>query len=173
MAAAIALAVILAALAVFQLALALGAPLGRFAWGGQHRVLPAGLRVGSAVSIVVYAVIVVLALDKVGVIDIVPDGVSDVGMWVAFGYFVLGIPMAEATGISMMVIAMNSAAALLGYQGRVEIQWGLVLAFTAIVVAATLAAGRVAPRIRVATLMRAFAVMIIGVGALVLFENLR
>ena len=73
MPAAIALTVILAALAVFQLALALGAPLGRFAWGGQHRVLPTGLRVGSLVSIVVYAVIVVLALDKVGLIDVVPD----------------------------------------------------------------------------------------------------
>ena len=93
MPAAIALTVILAALAVFQLALALGAPLGRFAWGGQHRVLPAGLRVGSLVSIVVYAVIVALALDKVGLIDVVPDVVSDVGMWVAFAYFVLGIPM--------------------------------------------------------------------------------
>jgi uncharacterized membrane protein YfcA len=86
---------------------------------------------------------------------------------------VLGIPMAEATGISMMVIAMNSAAALLGYHGRVEIQWGLVLAFTAVVIAATLTAGRIATRIHVATLMRAFAVMLVGVGALVLFENLR
>ena len=53
MAAAIALTVILALLAVFQLALVLGAPLGRFAWGGTHRVLPARLRIGSAVSIVI------------------------------------------------------------------------------------------------------------------------
>ncbi|HKS05169.1 MAG TPA: sulfite exporter TauE/SafE family protein [Gemmatimonadaceae bacterium] len=86
---------------------------------------------------------------------------------------VLGIPMAEATGISMMVIAMNSAAALLGYQGHVDIQWGLVLSFTAVVIVATLIAGRIATRIRVPTLMRGFAVMLIGVGALVLFENLR
>ena len=93
MAAAIALTVILAALAVFQLALALGAPIGRFAWGGQHRVLPTKLRIGSLVSIVIYAVIALLALDRSGVIDVVPDGVSTVGMWIVFAYFVLGIPL--------------------------------------------------------------------------------
>lgn len=93
MPAAIALTVILALLAVFQLALALGAPIGRFAWGGAHRVLPTRLRIGSLVSIVIYAVIAILALDRVGLIDIVPDAVSTVGMWVVFGYFVLGIPL--------------------------------------------------------------------------------
>ncbi|MFC7766021.1 hypothetical protein [Leucobacter soli] len=46
---------ILGALAVFQLALAFGAPAGRFAWGGRHRVLPTGLRVGSGLSILLYA----------------------------------------------------------------------------------------------------------------------
>ncbi|MGR2751833.1 hypothetical protein [Agromyces arachidis] len=93
MPAAIALTVILALLAVFQLALALGAPIGRFAWGGAHRVLPARLRIGSLVSIVMYAVIAVLALDRVNLIDVVPDAVSAVGMWIVFGYFVLGIPL--------------------------------------------------------------------------------
>ena len=93
MPAAIALTVLLALLAVFQLALALGAPIGRFAWGGAHRVLPTRLRIGSLVSIVIYAVIAVLALDRVGLIDVVPDGVSTVGMWIVFGYFVLGIPL--------------------------------------------------------------------------------
>jgi hypothetical protein len=91
--AAIALVVILSLLAVFQLALALGAPLGHFAWGGQHRVLPARLRIGSLVSIVIYAVIAVLVLDRVGLIDVVPDVVSTVGMWVVFAYFVIGIPL--------------------------------------------------------------------------------
>ncbi|MGR0220094.1 hypothetical protein [Agromyces sp. ZXT2-6] len=93
MPAAIALTVILAVLAAFQLALALGAPLGRFAWGGAHRVLPTRLRIGSLVSIVIYAAIAALALDRVGLIDVVPDAVSTIGMWVVFGYFVLGIVM--------------------------------------------------------------------------------
>ncbi len=92
-AAAIALCVILAVLAVFQLALIFGAPIGRFAWGGQHRVLPMKLRIGSAVSIVIYAIIALLALDRAGLVDVVADVVSTVAMWVVFAYFVLGIGM--------------------------------------------------------------------------------
>jgi hypothetical protein len=91
--AAIALCVILAVLAVLQLALIFGAPIGRFAWGGQHRVLPMKLRIGSAVSIVIYAIIALLALDRAGLVDIVPEVVSTVGMWVVFAYFALGIGM--------------------------------------------------------------------------------
>lgn len=88
---ALALTVILALLAIFQLALALGAPLGRFAWGGQHRILPARLRIGSLVSILIYALIALIAWDRVGAIDVFPDLFSEIAMWVIFAYFVFGI----------------------------------------------------------------------------------
>jgi hypothetical protein len=88
---ALALTVALSLLAVFQLALALGAPLGRFAWGGQHRRLPARLRIGSVISILVYALIDLVAWDRVGAVDAFADPVSQVAMWVVFGYFTLGI----------------------------------------------------------------------------------
>ena len=88
---AFALTAILVALAAFQFALALGAPWGRLAWGGQHRILPARLRIGSAAAIVVYALIVAIAWDRLGVIDVFPEGFSMIAMWVVFGYFVLGI----------------------------------------------------------------------------------
>ncbi|MFF2389480.1 hypothetical protein [Agromyces sp. NPDC058104] len=91
--AAVLLCVVLGLLAVFQLALILGAPIGRFAWGGQHEVLPTRLRIGSAVSIVIYALIGTVALDRAGLIDVVPDAVSTVAMWIVFGYFVLGIAL--------------------------------------------------------------------------------
>ena len=90
---AVALTVLLVLLGAFQLALAAGAPLGRFAWGGQHRVLPTRLRIGSAVSILIYAVIVLIAWSRVGAIDLFPRVVSEGGMWVVFGYFALGIVM--------------------------------------------------------------------------------
>lgn len=90
---AIILTVVLVGLTGFQLALAVGAPWGHFAWGGQHRVLPVGLRIGSVVSILIYAVIAVIAWDRVGTIDVFPDLFSEVAMWVIFGYFVLGIAM--------------------------------------------------------------------------------
>ncbi|MFB8386888.1 hypothetical protein ACFC3F_07090 [Microbacterium sp. NPDC055910] len=85
------LTVALAVLAVLQIALILGAPIGRFAWGGQHEVLPARLRIGSAVSILVYALIALIAWDRVGAIDVFPAPFSEIAMWVIFVYFVLGI----------------------------------------------------------------------------------
>jgi hypothetical protein len=90
---ALVLTVILAALAVFQAALILGAPLGRFAWGGQHDVLPPRLRIGSAVSVVIYTLVSLIAWDRVGAIDLFPSPFSEVAMWVVFAYFVLGILM--------------------------------------------------------------------------------
>lgn len=90
---ALALTVVLALLALFQLALILGAPLGHLAWGGQHRVLPARLRVGSAVSILIYALIDLIAWDRVGAVDVFAEPFSEIAMWVIFAYFVLGIVM--------------------------------------------------------------------------------
>lgn len=87
------LTAILALLALFQLTLALGAPLGRFAWGGQHRVLPARLRVGSAISILVYGLIALIAWDRVGAVDVFPQAFSQIAMWVVVAYFALGIAM--------------------------------------------------------------------------------
>lgn len=65
--------------------------MGRFAWGGQHDVLPIGLRVGSAVSIALYAAGAVLMLSAAGALDLLPGGFVDVAIWVLSGYFALGI----------------------------------------------------------------------------------
>jgi len=93
-AAAIAFVVLLGCLVLFQLALALGAPWGRFAWGGQHDgVLPAGYRIGSVVAAVVYALIGSIALDRASVIAWYPPGFTVVAMWVVFGLLVLGVLM--------------------------------------------------------------------------------
>jgi hypothetical protein len=91
--AAVVVCVLLAGLAVFQLLLASGRPLGRFAWGGQHEVLPRRLRFGSAVSVVLYGVIAAVVLQAADEIAVFPDGVADVGIWVVTGYFALGVPL--------------------------------------------------------------------------------
>ena len=85
--------VVLAGLAVFQALLVAGQPLGRFAWGGQHVVLPTGLRVGSAVSIALYAGFAVLILCAAHALAVLPTGFVDIAMWVLTGYFALGIGM--------------------------------------------------------------------------------
>lgn len=121
---ALALTGLLTVLALFQLALICGAPWGAFAWGGQHQVLPARLRIGSAVSILIYGLITAIAWDCVGAIDVFGGSFSDVAMWVIFAYFVLGIvmnaisrskperytmvPMCVALAVLSLLIAMGS-----------------------------------------------------------------
>lgn len=84
--------VILAGLAIFQTALIAGAPIGRFAWGGSHNVLPMQLRVGSMISIVLYVLFALLILEKADVTNLVQSNQAvDVAMWVSTGYFFVGI----------------------------------------------------------------------------------
>lgn len=85
---------LLAALAVFQGALIAGAPIGHLAWGGQHRILPCKLRIGSAVSIPVYALFGYIALARADLAPVlVSSGFTAVAVWVLTGYFALGVLM--------------------------------------------------------------------------------
>ena len=82
---------ILVALAVLQASVAAGAPLGRFVWGGQHQTLPPRLRIGSAVSVLLYAGFALLLLSRAGVLPGGNTGFVIVSTWVLFAYFTLGI----------------------------------------------------------------------------------
>ncbi|TKJ34590.1 hypothetical protein [Blastococcus sp. CCUG 61487] len=93
MAVAVAGVVVLGCLAVFQALLVAGAPLGRFAWGGGHVVLPVILRIGSAASIGLYAFVALLVLQAAGAVDVFPAGVVDIGIWVLTAYFAIGVAM--------------------------------------------------------------------------------
>jgi hypothetical protein len=86
-------AAMIVALAVFQIALAAGAPLGRFAWGGAHERLPAGFRLGSLASILIYGACAGIILDRAGLAEVVGDDVSRIGAWVIAGFFTLGVVM--------------------------------------------------------------------------------
>lgn len=94
-AAAIATCVLLGVLAVFQALLACRAPLGRFAWGGQHEVLPTRLRVGSLAAILAYGAIGWAVLARAGQLGSGSGsgsghGVLRVATWVIAGYFLVG-----------------------------------------------------------------------------------
>lgn len=91
--AAIVAVVLLTVVAIFQVALALGAPWGEAAWGGSHHgVLPNGFRVASAVAgVVVYPLIIAIVLTAAGLIDADwTPGAGAAGMWVLTGFFTLG-----------------------------------------------------------------------------------
>ena len=85
---------VIALLGAFQLALAAGAPWGRLAWGGGHARLPAALRIGSLVSILIYAVFAIIVLERAGLIAVLPSpDIARMGIGVIAGYLALGIVM--------------------------------------------------------------------------------
>lgn len=114
---------ILAALAILQAALISGAPIGQFAWGGQHKVLPAKLRIGSVVAIILYTLFALLLTDKAGLIDVVSDSVANIGIWIVTVYLISGVllnaisrskserlviaPVTLVLAISFLVVALS------------------------------------------------------------------
>ena len=72
-----------AIIAIFQAALALGAPLGRAAWGGQYVRLPGRLRVASGVAVAVWLLAAGIVLARGGLeIAALPAIVTSYGTWV-------------------------------------------------------------------------------------------
>lgn len=81
---------LLAVLAVFQIALIFGAPLGHMAWGGQHRVLPKGLRTGSAFSILIYVLFGLVLLERAGMAGFFGREEAHFGAWAIAVYGLVG-----------------------------------------------------------------------------------
>ena len=93
---AVVVVVVLAGLAVLQALVAAGRPYGQLVWGGRHRVLPRGLRIGSAVSVALYALIAAAVLGAAVRAPGVP-GWLHVVVWVLTGYFALGVVVNAAS----------------------------------------------------------------------------
>lgn len=69
-------------IATFQLALALGAPLGRAAYGGRSAELSPRLRRASAGAFVIWLLAAVVIVGRGGVMALpLPDVVLDIGAW--------------------------------------------------------------------------------------------
>lgn len=70
-------------IAAFQLLLALGAPLGRAAYGGRSAELSPAFRRASAGAVVIWLLAAVFMLGRGGLVAVpLPDVVIDVGAWV-------------------------------------------------------------------------------------------
>jgi hypothetical protein len=82
---------LLVPLAVLQVLVATGRPWGALVWGGQHRVLPRHLRVGSAVSPLLYAGFAALLLSRGGVLPAGGSTAVVVGTWVLVAYLAVGV----------------------------------------------------------------------------------
>jgi uncharacterized protein len=85
----------------------------------------------------------------------------------------LGFEMPVAVGTSLLVIAINSAAALaVRLGGHVHLAWPLLGVFTVTALAGALAGSRVASRVGASRLTAAFAVLLIAVAAYSLIRSL-
>ena len=81
------------------------------------------------------------------------------------------VPMRQAVGTSLLVIAMNSASGFAGYLGTVKLDWAVLAGFTAIAVAGALAGTALVAHVPQAALKRGFAVLLLLVGGFVLHRN--
>ncbi len=76
----------------------------------------------------------------------------------------LGMAMPEAVATSLVVIAINSGAALLFRAGSAHFDWGVILPFTAAAIVGSLAGKKVADKVNARSLTRAFAVLLVAVA---------
>jgi uncharacterized membrane protein YfcA len=81
------------------------------------------------------------------------------------------VPMRQAIGTSLLVIAMNSASGFAGYLGTVDLDWGFLAGFTTAAVAGALVGTVAAARVPQAGLKRGFAVLLLAMGGFVLYQN--
>jgi len=79
---------------------------------------------------------------------------------------ILGFAMPQAIGTSLLVVAINSATALLARIGTAHIDWFLTTAFTVAAVAGALIGGRIADRIDAQRSLRAFATALVVLALL-------
>jgi hypothetical protein len=92
--AAIAAATGFVCMAGFEIALALGAPLGRAAWGGQSAELQPGLRIASVGSAALLVFAALIVLGRVGSrLSPLPETFCRRGTWVLVGVLTLGTLM--------------------------------------------------------------------------------
>ena len=83
----------------------------------------------------------------------------------------IGMPMKQAVGTSLAVIAMNAAAGFAGHAGLVSVRWDLVLLFAAVAAAGVIAGQRAVRFVPQRTLQRAFGVFLLAVAASMLVQE--
>lgn len=82
-----------------------------------------------------------------------------------------GLPMRRAVPTSLLIIALNCAAGLVGYFGQASLHPPFLAGFTLAVLAGVFLGGKLVPRINQAHLKRAFAVFLLFVGTYILWHN--
>ncbi len=99
---------------IFQVALALGAPLGFMAWGGRSAVLPAPLRASSALAALVLAGAAVVMLVRAGDLGRTAPRPLFLGLNILFAGYLLLNTAGNLVSQSPMERAVMGSATMLG-----------------------------------------------------------
>ena len=81
------------------------------------------------------------------------------------------VPMREAVGTSLLVIAMNCVSGFAGQRQTRAIPWPFVITFSAVAILGILAGTRFAGVVPQRTLKKGFAVLLLVIAVLVLWQN--
>ncbi len=82
-----------------------------------------------------------------------------------------GIPMKQAVGTSLLVIAMKSTTGFLGYLGQVQIDWSFMGLFTVVAMTGIVAGTYLVRFVPQRLLRQVFAIVLLVMGAAILFQN--
>ncbi len=82
------------------------------------------------------------------------------------------VPVKEAVGSSLLIIAMNATSGVAGYLGQVPFDWRLVGWFTSVASIGAIAGTRLVMRLPAARIKQAFAIMILVLGSYLVIRRL-
>ena len=81
------------------------------------------------------------------------------------------LPMKQAVGTSLLVIAMNSASGFAGYAGQAQVPWRFLAGFTAVAVGGILVGTYLVRYVSQRALKQAFALFLVLMGTFILVKN--
>ncbi len=82
------------------------------------------------------------------------------------------VPVKEAVGSSLLIIAMNATSGVAGYLGQVAFDWRLVGWFSGVAAMGAVAGTRVMRHVPAARIKQAFAILILVLGAYLVIQRL-
>lgn len=161
-----------------------GAKLAHFLSGSVQLALLAVVMLGAATSMFRNAKLPELPVDEhrklgplvfmVGAFTGVLTGLVGVGggfLLVPALVLLAGVPMRMAVGTSLFVIVLNTLAGYAGYHGSVDVPWTTVAWFAGATAIGIIIGTSLVSRVQQATLKRAFALLLVAVAALLVWQT--
>lgn len=81
------------------------------------------------------------------------------------------VPMKQAVGSSLLVIAMNGAVGFVGYLGQIQVDWGLMALFTLVAAGGILLGTALVRFVSPRALRRAFALFLLAMALFILYQS--